>query len=306
MAEVVPIALPVFLLILSGWLCRRQAFPGDGFWAPAERLTYFLLFPALLVTTLARADFRGLDIASMALAIAAAIVVMAAIAGALKRPLGLSGPAYTSVLQGTVRMNTYIGLSVAFGVHGTAGLAAAALAVATIVPLVNVLCVVVLVRHGRGDAVHVRGVFRPLATNPLLVACIGGVLLQTTGIGVPPVVGPMMEILGRAALPLGLLVVGAALDVRAVADAGRLVLLTTALKLVLLPALTWVALGMLHVQGLPAFVAVLFNALPTATSAYILARQLGGDAQLMASLITVQTFISVVSLPLVLTLLPTA
>ncbi len=303
MGAVVAVILPVFLLIFVGWVCRRREFPGDHFWAPAERLTYFLLFPALIATTLAEADFSDLAILPMAAAIVLAILAMSALVLALRRAFGVDGPGLTSVYQGTVRMNTYIGLSVAYGVHGEEGLTAAALAVAAIVPLVNVTCTLMLARYGHGAQPTARGIARSFASNPLILACVVGGLLNLTGIGLPPVLGPMAQILGRAALPLGLLAVGAALDLKAARAAGGLVLQTSALKLVGLPLITWAFLQGFGVTGVAAFVAILFNALPTATSAYILARQLGGDATLMASLITLQTLVSMASLPLVLGLL---
>jgi len=300
MLATILVILPVFLLILVGSVCRRFGFPGAEFWPPAERLSYYLLFPVLLVTTLARADFSGLAVVSMVTALVGAILVMTALALGLRRLLRADGPAFTSLYQGVIRMNTYIGLSVAYGVHGEAGLAAAAVAVAAIVPVVNVLCVLVLARFGRAVPPGWRGIGRQFLTNPLILACVVGGLLNATGWGLPPVLGPMLEILARAALPLGLLTVGAALELRAT-HANRVAVLTSAgLKLLVLPGLTLGGLLALGVTGVGVFVAVLFTALPTATSAYVLARQLGGDAQLMAVLITAQTFLSMLSLPLVL------
>ncbi len=300
MIQIALVILPVFLLIFLGWVLRRRAFPGEAFWAPAERLTYFLLFPVLLATTLARADFSELAVLPMAAAIVAAILVMTA-ALLLARPcLGLDGPGFTSLFQGAVRMNTYIGLAVTFGVAGEAGLAAAAVAVAAIVPLVNLLCVAMLARYGTAAQPTLGGVARQIATNPLILGCAAGGLLNLTGLGLPPVLGEVMQILARAALPLGLLCVGAALDLRAARAAGRPVLVSSVLKLAVLPALTWAGCWALGVEGTAAFVAVLFNGLPTATSAYVLARQMGGDATLMASLITAQTLLAMLTLPVVL------
>lgn len=303
MLAVVAVILPVFLLIFLGWLLRRRDFPGDHFWAPAEKLTYFLLFPALIATTLAQADFSRLAILPMAAALVLAILAMSALVLALRPLFGVEGPGLTSVYQGAVRMNTYIGLSVAYGVHGTEGLTAAALAVAVIVPLVNVTCTLMLARYGHGAQPSAGRVARQFARNPLILACVVGALLNVTGVGLPPIVGPMAQILSRAALPLGLLAVGAALDLRAAHAAGRVVLQASALKLVGLPLITWLLLQAFGVGGVAAFVAILFNALPTATSSYILARQLGGDATLMASLVTIQTLVAMASLPLMLGLL---
>ena len=148
MLEIILVILPVFLLIFLGRICRLRAFPGDGFWAPAEKLTYYLLLPALIVIVLAEADFAGLAVGPMALAMAGAIVLMTGLMVALRPRLGVDGPGFTSVYQSVVRLNGYIGLSVAFGLYGDRGLAVAAVALATYVPLVNVGSTFMLARHG--------------------------------------------------------------------------------------------------------------------------------------------------------------
>lgn len=303
-ANILLVVLPVFALILVGNVLRRRGFPGDDFWAPVERLVYWVLFPALLVTTLAEADFTRLAAGRMIVTIVTAILVMTAITLALRPILGVTGPTFTSVYQGTVRMNAYIGLSVALGVYGTEGLAAAALTVAAFVPLVNVLGVLILARYGSNAQPGLRRTVVMLARNPLIVACALGGSLNLTGIGLPPVIGPVLDILSRAALPLGLLAVGAALNLGAVRRSVAIVLGTSALKLLGLPALAALGVWLVGLRGVEAFVALLFAALPTATSSYILARQLGGDAPLMANLVTVQTLASLLTLPVVLSLAP--
>jgi len=298
--------VPIFLVIAAGWLARRKSFPGDGFWAPAERLTYFVLFPALLVETIAKADFSMLDVLPMGSVIVAGLALMT-LALVIARPLlgrtiGMSGPAFTSLYQGATRMNTYIGLSIALAVHGRLGLAAAAVAVGAITPLVNVVSVALLLRYGAfGRTLKPAGLALALVRNPLIVACVVGALLNWSGLGLPPVADTVLEIVSRAALPLGLLTVGAALvfDVRrsnAVAIG-----LGAVLKLLLLPAVVLGLALMMGLQGASLFVAVLFTALPTAATSYVLARQLGGDAPLMAAMTTAQTLLSLVTLPLVLT-----
>jgi malonate transporter and related proteins len=82
-----------------------------------------------------------------------------------------------------------------------------------------------------------------------------------------------------------------------------IVLATTAIKLLGLPLITYELLRLLGVEGVEASIAILFNALPTATSSYILASQYGGDAKLMASIISVQTLLSMITLPLVIAFL---
>lgn len=302
MLEIILVILPVFLLIFLGQICRRRAFPGDGFWAPAERLTYFVLFPALLAITLAEADFSELTVLPAALGVVGAVLAMSALALALRPWLAIGGAAFTSFYQGIVRFNTYIGLSIAYGLWGEAGLAASAVVLGAVVPLVNVTSIFVLARYGTAAQPSAAGVARQVATNPLILAILLGAALNLSGIGPPPVLGDMLRILGRAALPVGLLAVGAALDLAAARRAKRVSGLASLLKLAALPALAYGLGRAFGAEGVALSVGVLFAALPTATSAYILARQLGGDAPFMANLCTLHTLLALVTLPLVLAL----
>lgn len=303
MLPIVLATVPIFLVIFLGAGLKTWRLLPEGFWAPAERLVYTVLLPALLISTLASADLSGLDVGAMAGAIAAALLIMTGILLGLRPALAKSGPAFASLFQGATRMNTYIGLSVAFAVHDTSGLAAAAVAVAVIVPLGNLLGVAMLARFGSSGTPSFAAAVGLILRNPLIAACLIGIVMNVSGIGLPPVVGPLLDILARGALPLALLAVGAGLDLRAARAGGRSLAAATGLKLLVLPGITAAGCWLLGVSPIATFVAVLFNGSPTSAASYILARQLGGDAPLMAGIITVQTACAMVTLPLVLTLL---
>lgn len=294
---------PVFLLIFLGHLLKRwNAFDG-AFWIGAERLTYFILFPALLTQTLARATIDALTAGPMALAMIAGVVMVTAIQLAFRPTVPADGPSFTSIYQGSVRPNTYVGLAVAASAFGKPAISIAAICVAATVPLVNLLSVAVLGRYAGASAARARAVAFAVVTNPLILSCLLGILLNVTGIGLPPVIDPLLAALGSASLPLGLLAVGAGLDLGAARRAGLQVGLAAATKLLLLPILTGAALWLFGVSGLDYQVALLYAALPCSASAYVLARQMGGDAPLMAGIITAQTLAAVVSMPLVLTVI---
>ncbi len=292
--------VPVFLLILIGHAMKRGGFPGDGFWEPAERLTYFVLFPALLVGNLARAPLADVALGPLALAVAASVLLVTVGLLLLCRRLATDGPAFTSVVQGGIRFNTYVGLAAAEALLGTKGLTLAAVVIAVLVPLVNVLCVTVLSRHGRAGAPGWGALLRGLARNPLILACVLGVLLNISGLGLPLGSSDVLDILASAALPLGLLAVGAGLDAHALRGRRGALAGVAAVKLVGLPLVVAGAAWLLALPAAERAVAVLFAALPTAPSAYILARQMGGDAELIAGMLTLQTVAAVLTLPLML------
>lgn len=294
--------IPNFALILLGWGIRARRLLEPAFWAQAERLTYYLLLPALLVTNLAEAPLAGLPVVAIAtaqgLGIAVILMVLALPLRHFWPRLRLDGPGFTSLFQGAIRPNTYVAFAVAAALWGSAGVTVAAVSAALVVPLVNLLCVSALVHWGQGDGKRGLGpTLAAIARNPLILACLLGAGLNLSGIGLPPIIGPLLKILAQASLALGLLCVGAGLDLGAVRGAGRVVAASLGLKLLALP-LAVGGLGWLFgLRGVPLAASIIYAAVPVATNAYVLARQLGGDFKLAAAIITASTLAAAFTLP---------
>lgn len=302
---------PIFMLILMGWGFRARGFLTDAFWVPAERLTYYVLFPALLVANLAEAKLTGLPVAAILGAHGTATLILAVIAAlvaahAHRRPLRLDGAGASSVFQGIIRPNTYVGFAAAAGLFGAEGVTLTALCVALVVPLVNLLAVIGLVHFAapKGGRRGWRGMVLPLATNPIIISCLIGIAMNVSGLGLPPIIGPFLKVLGQGSLALGLLAVGAGLEIKAIRETGPAVTLTILARLVISPALVGALAWAMGVRGLPLAVCVLYGGLPVAPNAYVLARQLGGDARLMAAIITLSTVAAAASLAILAILVP--
>lgn len=289
---------PLFLLILLGAALGWARQPGGDFWPGMERLIYFLLFPAMLVATLATADVSQVPVVRVAVVLLGAMGLFGALLWGLKGWLRLEPAAFTSAFQGSLRFNTYVGVAGAAALHGGPGATVAAVALALMVPVVNILCVASFIAAGTLGPSSLGKSLAALARNPLILACLLGIGLNVGGIGLPGWSQASVELLGRAALPLGLVAVGVALRPAALLRLDRGVWITNLIKLVLMPALVLGLAVVLALDPVSRDVALLFAALPTATSAYILARQLGGDAEMMAALITGQTLLAMLSLPL--------
>jgi malonate transporter and related proteins len=290
---------PAAALIALGYLLKRRHFLPEAFWPGAERLAYFVLLPALLIHGLATADLSQVPVARLMLVIALSLTAVAALLVASRTTMGIGGRAFTSVFQGGIRFNNYVGLTVAAGLLGGPGIALAAVANATIVPIANLFCILVFARFAEGKA-SLSGTVRSVLSNPLILASAIGAVLQASGLGLPPGLEGMIRALGTAALPIGLLCVGAGFDLFAVRQGLRATLIACAAKFLALPLATFLICLALGVRGEAALVAMLFQSLPTATSSYILARHLGGDAPLMAGIIALQTVVSALVIPLAL------
>jgi len=298
MLQIILALVPVFALLMMGFFARRHGFPGEGFWAPAERLTYYLLFPALLINSLSQASLSGAESLRIVLAVLLLLALVSSLCFLLKKPLGGSFAAYTSFYQGSMRFNTFVALATTSALLSAAGLVVAAIIAAVMIPVLNILCVLVFASE-KGLVSNLLPTLRALVTNPLILACFAGVLVNQLG-GLPAILSSTLGLLGQMALPLGLLSVGAALNLGALRASGRILYISSAIKLLLFPLVAWGVAHVLQLSELASQVLIIFAAMPTASSAYILARQLGGDAPLMAAIITAQTLFAMLTIPLVL------
>lgn len=284
--------LPDFLLIAGGALLKRLPGFGADFWSGVERLVYFVLFPALLFRSLATSPLALGDATSLAavgLAFTAAGMLLAGLAPLLFR---LPRSTFAACFQCGFRFNTYIALAIASRVAGAPGLAAISLLVGVLVPVVNLAAVGMLARGGE------TGIARELLRNPLVLACAAGIAWKLAGISLPAPITHILELLAGAALPLGLLAVGAGLTLARSALPLPALLWWNGVKLVALPA---IALALATVAGLSSVereIAIVMAAVPTAPSAYILATRMKSDGASVAALISSGTVLAAITLPL--------
>lgn len=283
---------PDFALILLGAALRRWMHLGDHFWSGVEKLVYFILFPALLINAIVK---TRLDLGAALPLLATAFAAMAAgmVLGLLPRPfVRLPALTFASVFQCAFRFNSYIALAVAGMLFGAPGIATMGLIVGAAVPFANFVSVWMLARHGEA------GLWREVARNPLIWGTATGFILNLAGF-VPP--APAQAFLGRladASIALGLIAVGAALRLDGAPGVRGISLWLFVVKLLVLPCVAAGVGLLLGLEGLNYQVAVLFAALPTASSAYILAMRMGGDGRSVAWLISATTLGSMLTLPL--------
>lgn len=298
--------LPDFALILLGAGLRRVLHLGDHFWSGLEKLVYYVLFPALLFSGLVKTHIDWSAAAPM-IGVSAGAMGTGMLLGLAARLVPISSLSFASQYQCAFRFNSYIGLAVAGALHGVPGIAAMGVVVGIMVPPANMVAVWVLARHGEV------GVWRELARNPLILATLAGVAANLAGFEPPAVLLHFLTRLADAAIALGLLAVGAGLrlvgrgalcvpgaplrgQVTAATHAAAGYLL--AVKLVAMPAMSLLLIRWFGLAGIHADVALAFSALPTASSAYILAQRMGGDGARVAWLISASTLLGMLSLPL--------
>lgn len=300
MIDVVTALIPVFALIALGAGLRAIRLLTEDGWRAVERLTYFVLFPCFLFGAIAFANFGSEPVGGLALALSSAMIAMTGLTYLVRPFVTIEGPAFTSLFQGAVRWNSYVALGATSAVLGAPGLSLIAIAVAVMVPLANTLCVVVLMRHASDKVANPVMLLTQLLQNPLILACIAGITVQLSGVPIPKFASTTVDLIGKAALPLGLLAVGASLDFGDLKSRPLPVLAATALKLLVMPLLLAGAAFAFGLTGAAKTAALICAAVPGAPSSFILARQLGGDAPLMAGITTTQTVGAMITMPLIL------
>ena len=284
--------LPDFLLIVLGFvLCRHTAL-NRGVWDAVERLVYYLLFPVLLFNSILKSPLQPTQTLSLAAASVGTVACGIALAFSVGRWPGVDARLHASGAQTAFRFNSYIALALAERLGGAPGLAWMALAIALCVPLCNVAAVWPLARHGG----HSYG--RELLRNPLILSTVAGLLANLIGLRFPDAMSTTLQRIGLAALPLGLMGAGASLRWGGLKESPWLATAFMTIRHAILPA---VAIGLTAALALPPAqrtIVVLFAALPTSSSAYVLASRMGGDGAYTAGLVTLSTLLGMLSIPL--------
>jgi hypothetical protein len=295
--------LPIFLLILFGQALRRLTLFTPDFWRGLDMMGFYVLYPTLLFVTILRADFSTLSLDSIAIALGVASSAIAigtlALWPLLRDRMSMSGASFSSVFQSVMRWNGFLAFAVAEKMFPAEGAAMVALVMAVMIIPINVGSVAVIAWFTNRDA-NLLGVLRRIAVNPLILAAGAAIVMRALPFSLPETALEMLDLLARAALGMGLLAIGAGLHPRDALRPNATVWLAITLKLLLYPAIVIAVAFALGLNETQISYLALCAAVPTAMNGYVIARQMGGDAQLYAAIVTVQTAVSFVTIPLVL------
>ncbi|MBO0344732.1 AEC family transporter [Roseibium limicola] len=300
--------LPIILITALGYLLERTGLISKDQWRGIERLAYFLLFPAILFKSIAMVDFASVPALEMGLALLCAILVMIALV-LLLRPVmqtkfEINGPRFTSIFQGAVRWNGFLALAMADSLMGPEGVALLAVAMVVMIPVLNVSSILVLSRWGKSaEKPSAAKVARDLYTNPFNIAIAVGVVFNVLSIPIPGFAEQTLNMLGAASLPVGIICVGAGLDLNALRRPGPALTLGAFIRLLISPLVGATFAYLFGVTGNAHTAIIIACSVPSASNAFLLARLMGGDTKLMAEILTLQTLAAIVTIPLALALL---
>ena len=303
--EIFLLISPVFILIILGNILRRIGVPDLSFWDVNDKLVYWVLIPALLFHHISQINLSSSMFYSYGVVILSGLFIVTIVAISLGKLLGYSPESWSSILQGAARHNAFIALAIAGSLFGDVGLAVGAVFMLLYVPSINIVVISIMVSNlnqpGQTDSKKgIANIFVELIKNPFILAMIAGLIFSLIDSEKIVIIHETSGLLGSAALPIMLLTIGAKIKVRDLALKITPILISNSLKLIAFPVIAYFVAKFMGLSQLEVIVAVIFASVPTAASSHALAKQFGGDAQLMTSIITTQVALSFITIPVIL------
>ena len=299
--------LPVIIVIAVGLFLRESKIVSKENWLGIELLSYWLLFPILVMVALLKMDLGKISLGSITKSYLLAVIVQLLIIWLLRKPLrkflGVNGRSFSSIFQTSTRWNAFIALAIANNFAGDQGLAIVALIMAVTIPVLNIVNIVVLTLCCSDTKPTIAAAVMNTLKVPIIWGALFGLLLNLAH---APIYEPLIvsfDIIGRAGLGIGLLTVGAGLHIKAMVRPGITVLVGFTAKLFLFPLLVFISCMMFQVSGLALQISIVSASVATAMNGYVLARQMGGDADLYATTASLQVVGSMFSIPIILWLI---
>jgi malonate transporter len=299
--------LPVIIVIAVGLFLREFKIVSKENWLGIELLSYWLLFPILVMFSLLKMDLSKISLGSITKSYLLAVLVQLVIIWMLRKPLreflGVNGRSFSTIFQTSTRWNAFIALAIANNFAGDQGLAIVALIMAVTLPVLNVVNIVVLTLCCSDTKPTIAATVINTLKVPIIWGALFGLSLNLAQV---PIYEPLIvsfDIIGRAGLGVGLLTIGAGLHLKAMVRPKITVLVGFTAKLILFPLLVFISCLVFQVSGLALQISIISASVATAMNGYVLARQMGGDADLYATTASLQVVGSMFSIPMMLWLI---
>ena len=300
MGRIIVTIIPIFMLIGLGAGVRRLGFITDDFVGSANRLVFYLAIPALVFRALCRAALRSeFDPAAVFLMLAAVGLVTALAVACNNWRRDHDGPLSGTFAQASIHGNLgYIGLAVSYYYLDESGFARTSMMIGFLMVMQNFLGVVLLQVYGgerREQQRRGRDLVVRVLLNPVILAAVGGIVFNLSGLPLPEVFDRFLMILSGLALPMGLLLIGSSLSPalmrRWLPQAG----LIAFFKLFLLPAVGLLLFRLAGVDVQNQVPVMILLAAPTATLTYVMAREMNGQPSLAVAAVSLTTMLSAAS-----------
>ena len=303
--EIFLLLSPVFFLIILGNILRRIGVPDISFWDVSDKLVYWVLAPSLLFHFISQINLSSEMLYSYAAVILSGIFFVTTVVIILAKLFRYSPATWTSILQGAVRHNAFIALAIAGSIFGDEGLAIATVFMLIYVPSINIIVITIMIssldQPGKTRSKkNISNIFVELIKNPFVLAMIAGVFFSMIESDKLVVIVEISDLLGSAALPIILLTIGAKIKIRNLSLVITPIAISNFFKLIIFPLIAYFVSKFMGLSQIEVIIAVVFASVPTAAMSHTFAKQFGGDAQLMTSIVTTQVVLSFITIPVIL------
>lgn len=305
MHDIIASVLPIFLITALGYIIKKRWITSEEFWRNLEKLSYFVLFPAVLFNYTSNADCGNKELIKLVLIITISTLTVSSALIYYQKKYNYDKVQFTSVFQGAIRYNSYIFFALSGALFSDKGLSIASVIAFYMIILTNVLSVLIFAKYidHKNDDKSTNSTWiliNMICTNPLIVSCFAGFCFNYLDIKLYLGFKKTIQGLAESALAIGMINVGAGLRFVFIPNQFKNIALTSSIKLILIPILTYILSILLFVSGVERAMGVLYSCMPCATTAYILSRQLGGDPESMSSIIMFSTIASIVTIPIMM------
>ncbi|OQY59756.1 MAG: transporter [Desulfobacteraceae bacterium 4572_88] len=294
---------PVFALLVLGSLLKRFGLSNETFLKTSDKLVYFIFFPAMLFWKIGGAASTGETEWGLCKAALASVFAIYILSSLYIRFSNVTDYEAGTFSQSCYRFNTYIGMAIIMNALGEEGIRLFGIMIGLAIPIINVLAVSTLIWFsGKSFTLsqRIQMTLRSLVSNPLILACVAGLLYSKFVSTFPVAVGNMLRLATSVTLPLALLSIGGTLTFANLKGAFRLSLVASVFKLLIFPVIGYFFLNAFDVTGISLRVGLIFFTLPTATSIYVLSAQLNSDTELASAAIVLSTVLSFFSMSVAL------
>lgn len=285
------VSLPNILMLILGIILNKRQIIDDKFCDQASKLVFTITLPLLLFLGISQ---HPIDYSTQAKAISVGIIttILLFFASEILAHYRISNKKERGIfVQGVFRANTgIVGLSLCANAYGATGLAIAAVYVATLTLLYNILAVLTLTRSlSDKGGMRLGHILKQIIKNPLIIAILLALIANKIQFSLPKVLLSTADYLANITLPLALLCTGASLKLKGLNNSSSVATWASLGRIIIAP-LTMVIIGKLFgLQGMNLGIIFLLSATPTAAASYVMVRAMGGNSTIAANIIGLTT-----------------
>jgi len=289
------VVAPVFLLVALGYFVKRIGVINENFVEVTSRFVYSVSLPALVFINIVEIDLSEAIDFNQIIYIYSATLVSFFLIWLISIPFIKDGKNLSVFVQGAYRSNfAIVGFAIVSKLFGNFALGKAALVLAFILPLYNILAVIILTVPLRKERkLNLKSTLFEIVLNPLIIAVVIGLVFSYFKIVIPSLINSTIGFLSELALPLALVGIGGSLNLQNIKKASGLAFTSSAIKVILVPVILTLGAYYFGFRELDLGIMFVLFASPTAIVSFIMAEAMGANSKLAGNIVLISTVASV-------------